>query len=198
MKRLGITILLVAISARTLAETNKPLVRGLPFVRPSPGMAEVVGGPTNQWLYVWPHDLIPEEFSGFGVVFSPVDRTKKNQGCTMQNWGRAVVLTNTDATMEITCRRDYSMPTSQPWMEDAKPLLHFAPTNFHGAPAGMASQKNEEGDAIIYFVFRRKSVVFDLKAKGRSDESCKVALRAVAEQIWKFGAKESPTPRTGQ
>jgi len=163
----------------------------LPPVR-TPGISDIVGAPTNQWLYAWPHDLVPDTFTGLGLKSTPIDRTKRNQGCTMQNWGRSVVLTNAHTSVAITCRRDYPMPTMQPWQEDAVPPLNYASLDFHGLPAGLATRPN--GAAItLYFVFKDHSAVFDMTARGERLNACKLTVFSVAEQIWRFNQKETPT-----
>ena len=177
--------MLCLISVPVFGQTN-PTTRltRLPPVR-IPGISDIVGTPTNQWLYVWPHNLVPDRFTGLGVKSTPIDRTKKNQGCTMQNWGRAVVLTNTTMTVEVTCRRDYPMSTSQPWLEPSRLPVSYTPLEFHDLPAGVATPPNGAA-TTMYFAFRLNDVVFDLTANGGGNNSCKPVLLDVADQVLKF------------
>lgn len=192
MKTIGIGFLFCLMSVPVFGQTNTTaqLTRLSP-VR-IPGISDIVGTPTNHWLYAWPHDLVPDTFRGLGVKSTPVDRTKKNQGCTMQNWGRPVELTNATTKIAITCRCDYPMSTSQPWQEDAAQLRHYASFDFHGLPAGMATLTSGAASTLC-FVFKQNGVVFDMTVRGEDKSACKAAVFSAAEQIWRFNLKEAPT-----
>jgi hypothetical protein len=194
MKTAQILILLCVAGGVALAQTDPTAPALGPETPPhGSGISDIVGAPTNRWDYAWPHHLVPDAFAGFRVKSSPVDRTKTNEGRTMQNWGHPVEVTNSTARVAITCRRDYPpVPGGQDTAEPFKPRPAYAAVDFHGLPAGLASAPS--GAAItMYFAFRLNDVVFDLTARGKKETSCKASLLAVAEQIWRFNTKESPT-----
>jgi hypothetical protein len=148
----------------------------------------IVGFPKHQWLYSWPHDLIPDQFDGYLVIFSPVDRDKNNLGMTKENWGKAVVLSTTDKAniIKITCKKDYEMGR-QPWVEMMRPL-DFKLVEFHGLKAGFSSL--EKPKPSYFFVFKQNETVFEIEAitTGKISIAENMA-KNVAEQIWKYNSR---------
>lgn len=191
MKTIQIGFLLCLLTGVVFCQTNTTVLptRLLPVISTAgiSDMSVIVGYPTNRWLYVWPHDLLPETFMGLGVKSTPVDRTASNLGQTKQNWGRPVELTNATAKIAITCRRDYRSP----WAEEVQ-LRTYASVDFHGLPAGLATLAS--GSTIsLTLVFRQNGVVFEMTATDEEPSACQAAIFSAAEQIWRFNKKEAST-----
>jgi len=173
------------------------------MIEPAPvpaGMEEIVGKPKHQWLYTWPHDLVPDGFTGFRVVSTPVDRSVGNLGQTMGNWGRPVVLSSlaSNCNVRITCTRDYPMSKDQAWMPPMdREAPHFGPTPFHGLRAGFASSPLSDPTVICYLVFRYDQTVFVIEASRTPDVIiAEKEARKVGEAIWSFNqGNQGKTPQ---
>ncbi|OHB77425.1 MAG: hypothetical protein A2Z34_05285 [Planctomycetes bacterium RBG_16_59_8] len=154
---------------------------------PTTSYEGIVGTPKHKWLYRWPHDIVPDQFDGFRIVSTPVERDKPGMGRTMMNWLMPVVLSSMEHQCEIRilCKKDYPMSTTHPWAECFQLPLSFQPVAFHSAKAGIAAK---EGPPVEYvFIFLRDEVVFEITSTTREGTSVAQRLaKQIAEAVWEF------------
>lgn len=152
------------------------------------GISGVVGAGEHGWRYVWPHELLPQAFNGYTISSTPIDMSSRNKGWTQQNWGKPVTITNSEAKVDVRCKRDYPESTTQPSPSDAVSTTPYEKVEFLDVPAGGLGRKIKDGAHFYNFAFRDDDLVIDMDVVAKTEAICKRIALDVATQVMQYRA----------
>ncbi len=160
-------------------EKQLPTIKA-PFIEPD-SLQSVVG--EGKWMYVWPHNYIPEKIEKFNLIEYPKARKK-------ENWANSVIFeSENNVKLEVRCNEDYSGKQIN-WAEVSTINVRYAPLPFHKLKAGIGkpyAPKELSETPIIFVAFRIKDTVFVIKSIHEKDITiARQDALLLAEKIYNY------------
>lgn len=156
----------------------------------------------GEWMYIWPHDRLPETFSGYRIASTPVNDSLPNRGMSADHWGDPVVLEGNvrHTTIRVWCEREYVRNHTievgvETWGCWSAASGGFRALPFHEAPAMLASTKLNDAPVAL-LAFRMNWGLFRVQAESDDEERAIQAALEVANAIYRFQVKQHDAAAT--
>lgn len=147
----------------------------------------------TEWVYAWPHDIMPLNIKGFEYISGPIDMSVPNQGKNARNWKMPLIFRSLAEGIEVDVlaakqfrRTPMTSVGQEDWGEWAS--QRFAILDKTESKISYASADsivfNEALDSYTYFlIMRDQNNLFRIKANGKDAQAVKKLVRSIGREI---------------